>query len=233
MIPHSRPSHDAVHAEFLRQLEECTVKPDWPGGRNFIRVGHFTSWMRSRTQGQYLSNTARLLRTVYPNSIQPPISADTITSSGNDCCVLVFSILLEIGLGHYINEVQRHEVIDRKLPVDLYHLKWLFEQISPKNYLDYAQRFNNAQWKFSPMTFWYGMDKIYSEEYVIPICRKHEIGRGGQGRVYGIAVQAEFVSKTLHNTLPKKEPTRYDDPDYGPVGSLKIPDVENQLVMQR
>ena len=207
-------TRDSVHNEFQHQLAECTVKPDWDGGRDFIQVQKFTTWMRSRPHGSRATNTDRLLNAVYANRIVP-ITGLTISTPGDDCCVLVFSILLEIGLGSIINEVQK-SLVDNQLPRPLDELKELFRPIS-SDHLDYAHRFNNAQWKFKPMKFRWDMEKTYPEEFIIPICRKKEIGHGGQATVYSIVVQDEYVCDRLHRKLGQGEPTRYCDPVYGEV----------------
>jgi len=203
------------HPEFRSQLEACTVKPDWPGGRNFIQAERFTSWMRGKALPEQATNTQRLLEAVYQNRMLP-ITASKISDPGDDCCVLVFSILLEIGLGCFINDVQ-NELVDHHLPMTLDKLKDIFRSIDSTKFLGYAEMFNNAQWKFRPMKFRWDMQKVFPEEFIIPICRKKEIGRGGQGRVYGIVVQDEYVCDRLHKTLSLDEHTRYDDPDYGKV----------------
>lgn len=163
--------------------------------------------------GEYVTNTQRLLQALYSQQIQP-ISASKISDRGQDCCVLVFSILIEIGLGHKINKVQ-HELVDNNLPETLFKLKEVFQSISPTRYLEYAEKFNSAQWKYAPMNFRYDMEKTFPEEYIIPICRKNQIGEGGQGRVYGIVVQEEYVCDRLKDCLPKDEHTRYLDHEYG------------------
>jgi hypothetical protein len=175
--------------------------------------------------GEHVTNTQRLLQALYAQQIQP-ISASKISDPGDDCCVLVFSILIEIGLGNKINAVQ-HELVDNRLPETLYKLKDIFRSISATRYLEYAERFNNAQWKYRPMKFRYDMEKTFPEEYIIPICRKNEIGHGGQGRVYGIVVQEEYVCDRLHKCLPRDEHTRYFDPDYGQCFQLALKTYED------
>jgi hypothetical protein len=178
------PREPTIYDDFMRQLGDCTVTPAWDGGRHFIQVGRFTQWMRSRPAGSTVTNTALLLNAVYPARILP-IAAQTISEPGDDCCVLVFSILLEIGLGGIINEVQK-SLVDHQLPAPLDKLKEVFRPISHDAYLNHADWFNNAQWKFRPMKFRWDMEKVFPEEHIIPICRKKEIGSGAQGVVWAV-----------------------------------------------
>ena len=104
--------------DFYAQLEACTVKPETEGGE-FIQVQKLCFWMRARSADCGFVNTHRLLKAVYGTGIRPIESTCTqICKAGRDCCILIFSILLEIGLGKWIHRVQE-SVYDKDLPANL------------------------------------------------------------------------------------------------------------------
>ncbi|KAF2659609.1 kinase-like protein [Lophiostoma macrostomum CBS 122681] len=200
-------------ADFDTQLKACTVKPNWTDGGDFIQVQKLCSWMRAQSAESGSSNAHRLLRAVYGTGILP-IQSTQICERGRDRCILIFSILLEIGLGKLIYDVQQ-SVTDVNLPVDLGKLKDVFQPHDPNGSLGCATKFDEAQYKYGPITFRWDTTKHYDAKCVVPICRKQVIGRGGQGEVYKILVQEEYVCEQLREQLPHDEHTRIEDPEYG------------------
>ncbi|KAJ4356762.1 uncharacterized protein N0V89_004798 [Didymosphaeria variabile] len=139
-----------------------------------------------------------------------------------DRCIIAFSILLEIGLGHWIHSVQQEDIVDQLLPMQLGQLEDKFRHIVEQGAdttrgkgADFAKQFDEAQWKYFPVMFTLDMDKNFSEKRVFPICKKKEIGRGGQARVFQILVQADYISSELDSRLSKDEHTRFKDEEFG------------------
>ncbi|KAL5371662.1 hypothetical protein DPSP01_014098 [Paraphaeosphaeria sporulosa] len=205
--------------QFRKQLDDYKVMPAYEGGREYIRSSQLMKWMGSGTiteDGRAYTNAERLLWSVYGKRQSfPPISHSKICDNGSDRCVVVFSILLEINLGHMIDQVQKQDIVDQYIPMSLGSLKEKFQTIDKARGIEYAERFDKAQWKFRPLTLRWDMDKDVPEQRIIPIVRKQEIGRGGQARVYSIVVQEDYVNQQLRDNLPKDEHTRFDDEHFG------------------
>jgi hypothetical protein len=137
-----------------------------------------------------------------------------IKDVGTECCVVVFSILLDLGLGHRIVDV-RKSVADCLLPLELAALKDRLKGLSDGD--DLAIKFNEGQWKFSPAQFTADMDKNFFESHIIPICRRAYLNSGGTATVWQISVQEEFVDDTLKSFLADDADAKYDDVKFGMV----------------
>ena len=209
--------------QFRNKLEECKVAV-CDGGRPYIRTRSLIEWMRTTEAGYHNSNADRLLSEAYDGRVWAflPITASKICDGGDDRCAVVFSILLEIGLGHLIHGAQQKEIIDKFIPMSLADLKAKFEDIDPVNGVKLAERFDQAQWKFRPVVLRWDMDKEYQEQHYLPFCRKKEIGKGGQARVFQVAVQEDYVDNELCRRLSLDGVTTYNDPDFGPVRPLYL-----------
>src|SRR5438552_644353 len=93
--------HDAAIGDFRDVLKACTVKGVC--GRHYVLVSRLTDWMKS-SQGSNKTQVERLLAAAYRNRGQPALSfAEEHISSGDSCCLLVFSILLELGHGELVD----------------------------------------------------------------------------------------------------------------------------------
>jgi hypothetical protein len=211
----------AAMEQFRDKLEECRVTPKCEDGRPYIRTKPLLEWMRA-TEGpnggvHRLTNTERLLRALYQGKPSWPITKEKICGSGDDRCALVFSILLEIGHGELIDKAQKKDIVDHKIPISLSELKEQFREIDPTHGVNIAQQFNQAQWKFRPVTLRWEMDKEYQGEHILPFVRKQEIGKGGQARVFSVMVQEDYVDSALRGRLCMDENTFFDDVDFGPV----------------
>ncbi|KAF2726702.1 hypothetical protein EJ04DRAFT_173330 [Polyplosphaeria fusca] len=203
-----------MNEQFQKTLDNCRVTPRCDGGKEYIRTKPLIQWMGATQPGQSASNAEILLYMVYGPTILP-ISAIRVCGKGDDPCAVVFSILLEIGLGHIIHKVAQEDIVDQSIPMSLADLKEHFQNIDKSEGVAYAKRFNEAQWKYRPLTFRWDVYKECPEQRIIPICRKQEIGRGGQARVYQIAVQADYVAERLQQNLPNDDSFFMDD-EFGP-----------------
>ncbi|KAF2006619.1 hypothetical protein P154DRAFT_615336 [Amniculicola lignicola CBS 123094] len=144
----------------------------------------------------------------------PPIHSSKISDAGSDCCLVVFSILLDLGIGHLVHHLAKKDIVDNRLPVNLSYLKKKLKPLEDGEKI--AELFNKRQWKFLPAQFRYNMDKEFFEERIIPICRKDSLASGGTAHVWQIVVQKEFVGPKLRNHLAQDEFAVYDDEEFGP-----------------
>ncbi|KAF2114185.1 kinase-like domain-containing protein [Lophiotrema nucula] len=204
--------------QFKEKLKEYKVAV-CDGGRPYIRTDPLIEWMRATEPRHGSSNADRLLLEAYNVkgwSSFLPISTSKICDGGHDRCAIVFSILLEIGLAHMIHDVQKRGIIDQFVPMSLADLKSKFSDIDPSNGIRLAELFDRAQWKFRPVMMTWDMDREYQEQHYLPFCRKTEIGKGGQARVFQIAVQEDYVDNDLRKRLSKTGITTYPDEVFGP-----------------
>lgn len=205
-------NHNDPISDFKVKLDECTMKGVC--GRDYILVRKLTEWLKSQkgdtSEGE--NQVARLLYQTYRNNGQPefPISAEQVCAA-NNCAILVFSILLDIGYGHLIKDFHRHQIVDNQLPSPFQKLRAAFKSLRSPDVVDLAARkFYNRQWAFSPATFDLHLGQEWAENRVIPICNKEEINVGGTAKVYQIEVQEEFVSGQLKEVVSA---SRYNNPN--------------------
>lgn len=211
---------ERAREDFKNQLEKLTVKA--VDDRCYVLVDAFREWMRARPQADHVypfaTNTELLVHAAYPHGFHP-IDHRRIAAPGENCCVIVFSILLDLNLGHLIHRFAMKTIVDCRLPEDLFSLKNKLRDLEDVDGEKVAEEFNKRQWKFCPALFKKDRDCDYVEERIIPICRKSALGSGGIARVSQIAVQSEFVDEGLKKLTVHDEHTFYDDRDYGFVSS--------------
>ena len=174
-------------------------------GRHFIRTEKLKQWMQP--------NAEKLLEAAYHrrSTPAPPIAARYVCRA-NDCSLIVFAILLEIGHGDLIHIFHRHTMVDKKLPIDLDTLKTRlggseqlkiqagFSDISAIEAL--AASFDNRQWRFCPAEFHLGDEKDYYENQIIPILKKAVINKkGGFATVWQIEILEDFVGQNLRKEV--------------------------------
>ncbi|KAL1606266.1 hypothetical protein SLS60_003668 [Paraconiothyrium brasiliense] len=236
-------SHDEaarMTALFREQLRQYTITPDEGEGQPYVRTDDLVNWM-TNTTGAQEPIAKRLLDEAYrsPSSQRSseffiPYNTICREPQHRDRCIIAFSILLEIGLGHLIHDVQQEDIVDQILPMTPRLLEEKFRRIAERQGsgfadqgLNIANRFNEAQWKYFPVTFTLGMDKNFSEQRVFPICRKREIGRGGQARVFQILVQDNYIAPELRSRLSNDEHTCIEDEKFGTCFQLALKTFES------
>ncbi|CAO2655474.1 Nn.00g105380.m01.CDS01 [Neocucurbitaria sp. VM-36] len=187
-------------------------------GRSYVLVEKLQKWMRdtslTKLGNNFVTNTDLLAHAAYSDRDFPPIVPSRISDAGADCCLIVFSILLDLELGHLIDLFSKKMIVDRRLPEDLLSLKKKLQSLPDGEHV--AERFNQRQWKFCPAIFSLNMENEYFEDRIIPICRKTSLNSGGTAHVWQIVVQEEFVDRKLRNLLAEDAFASYDDKDYGP-----------------
>ncbi|EXJ58240.1 serine/threonine protein kinase [Cladophialophora yegresii CBS 114405] len=199
------PGPDPIH-EFMQQLEKWKVTAVC--GRQYIQVQNLKRWMlEGRVDGQP-TKVDRLLFACCRSKNSFSLLSDKITE-GPWKCLLVFSILLELGNGALIEDLRSPEVNDDRLPVPLAVLE---RRTVFARYPELLRRFEKAQWKYCPLTFEPNERQSLTADHIVPICRKKKINEGGTARIYEIVVQEEFVTEALAKAVPR---SRFVDEDYG------------------
>jgi hypothetical protein len=216
-IQRKRGDDDAKQA-FDNMLEQCTVLAVC--GRKYILTKKLQEWFRStvhldpKSRDRTTTQAERLLYHIYrkhDQTIDLPLGPANVLR-GRKCCLLVFSILLQLGHGHQIDKFQEMDLIDRRLPIDVHELG---KKLSDD--LKLAEDFDGLQWQYCPDTFDLEMNGQYHQKRVIPICRKKTIKKGGTAEVWQIVVQAEFVGDKLKESVQDDPLASFDDPKYGKV----------------
>jgi hypothetical protein len=129
----------------------------------------------------------------------------------------VFSILLDLGLGHLVDAFSRKGIVDGRLPEDLSSLTKKLEDL--EDGVQVAERFNKRQWKFCPAIIRHHMDDDFFEDIIIPICWQSTPTSGGTAKVRQIVIQEQFVGETLRKLLRDDPSTFYEDDAFGPVST--------------
>ncbi|KAI9776787.1 MAG: hypothetical protein M1816_005081 [Peltula sp. TS41687] len=207
---------DASMRDFQSKLRECTMQAAC--GRPYVLVAKLTEWLRPIVSGSGSDTTraSRLLVAAYRNRHQPGLPISVEQFSGDDCCLLVFCILLTLDWGELVDIFQRCDVVDRLLPIPLRELRAKLETAGLPDAEKLATRFDEMQWRFCPARFDLHMGRDHVKNRIIPICRKEEINsKGGTAQLWQIDVQEEFVGCKLKKVVsssrfnannPNKEP---------------------------
>lgn len=230
-----RLAFDLALRQFKRKVSELTSQAVDRDGRpthDYVRIVMLKDWMReshptarvNETDGKPTSNIELLAYAAYAtksNSKFLPLKASKIAISGRQCCIAIFSILLDLGYGHYVDRFYRAGYRDSHLPgLELETLKIKLRGEEVPDSEDLAILFHDRKWKFCPAFFTKDMDESFFEHQVIPICRMSLIAEGGTAKVWQISVQAEFVGRDLKKAIQSDQSASYNDAKYGPVSLL-------------
>jgi hypothetical protein len=188
--------------DFEQALEKFTVSPTQKGGRKFVLTESLVDWLRSQWPGHTCSQAARLHKAVYYNrsSLFEPISANQLSSKQNGC-LLVFSILLVLERGAFVDRFQKRGIIDMVIPISLERLQTRINEmdLSEADARNLAVLFYEKQYLFCPVMIYRNMDRLYDKEMIIPICREQKINEkaGSATEISLIEVPEQFVGNDL------------------------------------
>jgi hypothetical protein len=177
-------------------------------GRQYVCTEKLQTWLRSLVPGTRYTQTERLLYAVYPRIKSTevrflPIHPDALLSV-NDCGLVVFSILLNLRSGHFIDKFIRHGngIKDKSLPMRLPTLEFEFKGMRLPEAEKLALAFREAQRPFCAAKLDLNIGWDYDEDRIIPICRKDSLNeKGATAHVSQIVVQEDFVGETLRGVL--------------------------------
>ena len=185
--------------DFDLQLEKHTRQAHC--GKPFVQVERLQDWLRSSGPwgGTYAD---RLLhRVAYRDRTGPGwpnISAQF--GPGDECCLLVFCILLKFGCGDLIDVFTRKAKCDQSLPLQLTTLEAIFGNAGlGLDAQDLARQFDLLQHRFRPAKFELQRSLDWDENTVLPIYNKILVGRGATATVWQIDVPEECVGPNLRN----------------------------------
>ena len=193
--------HDSSIREFKAKVQSYT-KPA-VCGRSYVLVSKLIQWLRSPVNaGTETTQISRLLFAAFRDRRFLPIAPETC-SIGDRSCLLVFSVLLEIGFGHLVHAFQRLDIIDKHLPTSLLTLREkLYDRKDIPDGDKLATVFDQAQWRFCPAKFELHVGEDFVEHRILPICKKDKINnKGGTAKLWQIEVQEEFIGPKLKDAV--------------------------------
>ncbi|KAL8855594.1 MAG: hypothetical protein Q9178_007786 [Gyalolechia marmorata] len=191
--------YEQALSDLKAKVEACTMKAVC--GRSYILVAELAQWLRSTLHtGSSTTQVGRLLMAAYGVQI-PPSSTEKLWDKDN-CCLLVFCILLLIEKGHLIHVLLRFDVLDKHLPIPLQHFRTKLQKAPIPDLTQFAAEFDEKQWAFCPAKFDLHSGQEYNEHRILPICQKEKINeKGGTANLWQIEVKEEFVGHTLKEAV--------------------------------
>ena len=226
-----RGTFDQALKDFKLRLSRLTNQAVDDSGRpayEYVRIAALKKWLRqestarvNRTDKKPVTNAELLLHAAYEGKNKYnflPLSASAISGHNRNCYLAVFSILLDLGYGHYIDCFHRASLKDDYLhEISLDALKNKLAGHDIENREELALLFHERKWRFCPAFFTKDMDGEFCENRIIPICRAQYIASGATAAVWQVSVQAEFVDHSLRDAMKGDRSASYEDTDYGPV----------------
>ncbi|KAK2765346.1 hypothetical protein FQN54_008192 [Arachnomyces sp. PD_36] len=206
---------------------QCQSEPPRCTCKNyFMRMDKIVEWMEQRQDGEDVTNLDGLLRELKDkikslNTYDPFSSSDHLLK-GDNRCVTVFAILLELGHGELIYTFKFMNVIDKLLELapnsNLTELRRDLIQRNIPNASKIIDEFQDAKWAYYSPSLKLSMERNIDSKSVLPFCRRERVnGKGGTASVFEVRVKEEFISDPgLAKALSK---SRCIDPVFGQVVS--------------
>lgn len=192
-------------------------------GREYYLTGEIVKWMRRNDTNMQTINAGLLIAEAYEgNYVHYPSSA-TI-ANGEDRCLVVFAILLELRYGHLIDDFRRYSITDKRLPVRVVSeieplLSYLKKKEQIQDKLEFWDRFQERMWLYCPCSLELGMRSTFLDpvhgRWIMPFCERQRINmKGGTAQVWEVAVQESLVSLKLAAAVGR---SKYKDATRGTV----------------
>ncbi|KAI1089040.1 hypothetical protein F5B19DRAFT_468927 [Rostrohypoxylon terebratum] len=192
-------------------------------GREYYRTAEIVRWMLRRDPAQPRSNVELLLTEAYyqSGSLRHPSSEEI--SDGEERCLVVFAILLELNYGHLIDIFQRWKIIDKRLPMHdgsftRTHLEIKLKESGIENAKSLSECFLEKAWLYCPCRVEFGMNDAFLDpdhgRWIMPFCKRQPINvRGGAAQVWEVAIQESLVDRKLAMAAGR---SAYMDEEHGP-----------------
>ncbi|KAL8820291.1 MAG: hypothetical protein Q9223_001457 [Gallowayella weberi] len=200
MAGDGRSDHDSSMREFKAKVDACTMKAVCD--RSYVLVAELAQWLRSNVHpDKPTTQVGRLVTAAYRETDILPLSTDNLMAK-DSCCLIIFSILLLLGKGKLIHKFQRHNVLDKHLPIPLQQLQVKLQTAHIPDAERLAADFDEKQWRFCPAKFGLDYGQEYNEHTILPICKKEKINeKGGTAQMWQIEVKEEFVGQKLKKAV--------------------------------
>ena len=117
-MAHLQVQYEPAIRDFKTKLKQYTMQAQC--GRPYVLVWQLTNWLKSKRPETETTQTGILLWAAYdrnqPKILFLPPETYQIQTEKN-CCLIIFSILLQLDLGHLVDHFQRWGQFDVHLPV--------------------------------------------------------------------------------------------------------------------
>jgi hypothetical protein len=179
----SQPDWDPDISEFMRWVESQsvigTLGPVSAVNCPFMPLPRLETYLKEG------SRTRRLLGALFPHR-ELPVGPEDIWRN----CIKVFSILLLIGKGSFIQHFVQHDQLwDAKLPF-LSRPRHFPPSTGKDNFFE---SFSKKQWHFCPYVFRYNeINAQLEKECILPIIHKQQLGDGGSALTYKIKLHPAY-----------------------------------------
>jgi hypothetical protein len=202
--------HGHPNAELLDDLSKCQgtqeMTVDLGNNSDTNSIENFKAWITSNsvsTAGSSGSDRSFIPLEKLQQFFEPTSKVDNLKSLLSVCgtsadidvetiresFIKVFSILLMINKGSYIQDfILRDNLSDSSLPFDLGNER-ILEDENGKSFYD---EFNYAQWQFCAPMFHLHMDTRFDEQFILPFTKKEKIHDGGTVAVYKIEIHPDY-----------------------------------------
>ncbi|KAI0379192.1 hypothetical protein F5Y04DRAFT_259958 [Hypomontagnella monticulosa] len=204
--------HDKLQNEW--KLKTCC-------GRCYYLTSNIVKWMRRIDTNEPTINAGLLLTEAYKGQYVHHPNSSTIANE-HDRCLVVFSILLELGHGHLIDSFQRYGITDKRLPIrTISEIEPLLRYLKSNKKLDNTgelwQRFQEKMWLYCPCPLELDMRSTFLDpehgRWIMPFRRRQRVNlKGGTAQVWEVTVQESLVSKRLAAAVAR---SRYEDSSFG------------------
>ncbi|KAF2811553.1 uncharacterized protein BDZ99DRAFT_518812 [Mytilinidion resinicola] len=207
---------DKLATEWKR---EAACGAEYKDKQFFIDTDRLTKWMLRQDTDKRSTHAAILLLEAYHRNhreiFQPAFS--NLIFTGDNRCILVFSILLTLDKGDLVDIFQKAKIVDKNLEFAHTFYKELEEDLKMKNIQDAARiitEFEKAKWSYCPAPVRMDMEeKFHGGKWILPFCRRQSINtKGGTAEVYQVSLQEDLVPDDMKKVIWR---SKYVDKDYG------------------
>lgn len=165
------------------------------------------------------TNVERLLEKA--DVIRPNFAKTESILNGDNCCVLVFSILVMKDCGRLVLLFQSAGITDKRLEEPTYDqskLRETLEKHGIANIHKIMEQFDREKRAFCPVSLSFRMDRDFHSGLILPFCDLRKVNeKGGTASVFQVAVQKEFVCDEIKKHLGN--PFQFGQ--YGEVGPIE------------
>ncbi|KAE9961977.1 hypothetical protein BLS_001043 [Venturia inaequalis] len=206
-----------THNEFKKHLATKWKQKAFCN-RTYILTNELKEWMKEKRGSA--TNCAKLLHAEYfdhDRTIHHPIQASDVCSE-DECCCLVFSILIEIGHGKLLDIFHAAKILDSNLHSADYYYNDLRELLSGANIFqtdidNIIDDFDYSKRAYCPVELKPRSGRFHHGKWILPICRKRRINnKGGTAALSQILVKSEVLSEDLKEKVPH---AAINDVDFG------------------
>ena len=194
LAPTEEPEKELILQTYLEKIRSYTIEN--VDGQQYILTSSLVDWLVAKAN-PIASHLDILLDYVYAQNFMVPINTVKV-SVGSQKCLLVFSILLELGHGYLIDKFQQHNLTDDRLPFALAQLEDTMAKMELIGVDWLARKFSEKQWAYLPMHFEYGASFVCPPQRIVPIHQRQRINdKGGIATLWRVVILEAFVDHDL------------------------------------